>query len=155
MTNNWPSKDWLALKEFVRESNKIEGLDRSPMTYEMQAHQDLLSVEKLIVQDLEIFALTVARGKLRNRKGMNLRIGHTMAPKGGMTVTESLTDLLKKINNREIIAFKAHCEFRKLLPFTEGNELTARALWLWVMGGAEEVPIGFLRTFHDQMMELL
>ena len=50
-------------------------------------------------------------------------------------------------------AYVLHCRYESLHPFTDGNGRSGRALWLWMMGGIEEAPLGFLHTWYYQSLE--
>ena len=49
-------------------------------------------------------------------------------------------------------AWALHKHFESLHPFLDGNGRTGRALWLWMMGGIAQVPLGFLHTFYYQTL---
>ena len=66
------------LEDFIRESNRIEGIHRAPTEAEIAAHERVMdtSASAFNVKTLEDFVAVVAPGKkLRERSGMNARIG--------------------------------------------------------------------------------
>lgn len=67
-----------SLIDFVRESNRIEGITREPLGPEIKAHAMFLNLARPRVADLENFVNIVAGAPLRNREGMNVRVcsGH-------------------------------------------------------------------------------
>lgn len=55
------------LKAFVRESNRIEGIQREPRKHEVESHERLLTSE-LMLADVMTFVADIARGaKLRDQ----------------------------------------------------------------------------------------
>ena len=137
-----------SLEDFVRESNRIEGILRDPTKDEIVAHKLLMALGKITVPDLEIFVAVVQPGaQLRRQHGLNVRVGNHIAPPGGPIIETQLEDLLAG----DLDAYEKHCVYETLHPFTDGNGRSGRALWLWQMGG--EAPIGFLHRFYYQTLE--
>ena len=136
------------LIEFVRESNLIEGIDRSPTPDEIRAHVTFLGLP-LSIGSLRNFVRTVQPGaKYRQRKGMDVRVGYHIPPAGGRHITTVLARLL----SAKLSAYDRHLEYEALHPFTDGNGRSGRALWLRDVGGISEVPLGFLHTFYYQTL---
>lgn len=70
----------MSLKEFVRESNRIEGIHRDPTDAEISAHRVLLALPGIAVSDLEDFVKVVQPDAvLRRRPGLNVRVGDHIA----------------------------------------------------------------------------
>jgi hypothetical protein len=144
----------IALRNFVRESNRIEGILREPTPQEIAAHERLLSRSQITVLTLTEFVAVVAPGKpLRDKLGMNCRVGKYTAPLGGSEVVHRLREILWNANNATRTPWEIHCLYETLHPFMDGNGRSGRALWLWMMGGIENVPLGFLHTFYYQTLE--
>lgn len=141
------------LRDFVRESNRIEGIHYSgrKLNEDIAAHEDFLSRDILTVPGICAFALRVTRGegRLRCREGMNVRVGNHLPPQGGMHVETALGNWL--IASHE--AYRGHIAFEQLHPFMDGNGRTGRVLWLWRMGGIEGAPLGFLHHFYYQTLD--
>ena len=53
-----------SLREFVRESNRIEGLHHEPTNVEMEMHDYLVKSSTLEVADLELFVSQIQPGAI-------------------------------------------------------------------------------------------
>ena len=144
------------LTEFVRESNRIEGKLRDPTWQEIDAHERLLKLDTLTIQDLERFVSVCQPGaSLRSQARMNVRVGNHLPLEGGPAISEGLALLLISANSdtRRVEAYNTHIRYETLHPFMDGNGRSGRALWLWMMGGIERAPLGFLHHFYYQTLE--
>ncbi len=141
------------LEDFVRESNRIEGILRDPLPSEIAAHEKLLAFEVVTVSVLEEFVAIAQPGAvLRRTPGLNVRVGSHIAPPGGPEIEQRLESLLTYVGNMgRRGAYETHLAYEDLHPFTDGNGRSGRALWLWQMGG--EAPIGFLHQFYYQTLD--
>lgn len=142
------------LHNFIRESNRIENLFHDPLDAEVEAHMQILACDGLTLADLYAFVEKCAPGnRLRDMLGLNVRVGNYYPPPGGPLIRGQLTELLRRINDETIDPWKAHCEYEKLHPFTDGNGRSGRAIWLWMME-RDDMPIyeGFLKTFYYQTL---
>ena len=151
------------LLDFVRESNRIEGIHRPPSPAEMKAHYQFLALENPTVADLETFVSIVAGKELRQHHGMNVRVGRHIAPAGGPEMAGTLGFLLDTIK-RGMDPYTAHLRYESLHPFMDGNGRSGRALWLWQMLRAPgdkwawmvrdgALRIGFLHAFYYQALD--
>ena len=143
------------LKNFITESNKIEGVEGFS-DKELQAYKDFLSLSKINVADLENLASIITpRALLRNKRGMNVRIANHFPPAGGSFVKTMLSEILDDLNELPIKYVKMrmhdyHCKYESLHPFMDGNGRTGRAIWLWCyLKAYGELPrIGFLHKWY-------
>lgn len=147
--------DWL--KSFVAESNRIEGITRAPTKKEVAAHARVLSRPAIFIDDLSGFVQSVAPGHtLRDKVGLNVRVGRHIAPAGGPDVPVRLEAILRNITLAN--PYRIHCDYELLHPFTDGNGRSGRALWLWQMlqiggrGFNQAKALGFLHTFYYQTL---
>lgn len=142
---------WFTLKDFVRESNRIEGILREPTTEEINAHGRLLVLPHIAVADLCQFVGHVQPdADLRMQPGMNVYVGDHMPPPGGPSIGTRLENLLAFCERHG--PYKTHIAYEMLHPFTDGNGRSGRALWLWQMGGIDKAPLGFLHHFYYQTL---
>lgn len=150
----------MSLINFIRESNKIEGITQDPTDEEIEVHNEFLDFNSIRVQDLEIFVERICGKALRSKPGMSVIIGHHVPIPGGPEVAEKLNVLLTEINNGLITPYVAHQRYEHLHPFMDGNGRSGRVLWLWQMHkeyGIDNLePVyarGFLHTWYYQSLQ--
>ena len=137
------------LRDFIRESNRIEGIHRSPSEKEVFAHKEFLGAKKLTVETFETFVWAVQpNAVLRRKPHLNVRVGNHIPPEGGPAIEAGLNALLHCVSE----PWKAHCAYEDLHPFTDGNGRSGRVFWLRLMGGIEAAPLGFLHHFYYQTL---
>ena len=151
------------LVDFVRESNRIEGIERDCALHsqneqfqiEVDAHRYFINLPQPTVINLQSFvtrvtALQAHPGVLRTSPALGVSVGGHVAPPGGPEIVEKLKILLFNIEHRGLDAYNAHVAYEMLHPFTDGNGRSGRVLWLWQMGGI--APLGFLHQFYYQTL---
>lgn len=150
-------RDWRQVYGFVRESNRIEGITATPHVSEIRALNNVLAAPVLTVELLRDYVWTIARAPLRDKPGLDVRVGRHLPPRGGPEIRDELTSLLCDICEHRSASgetpFSTHLRYETLHPFMDGNGRSGRAVWLWMMGGIENAPLGFLHTFYYQSLE--
>jgi len=141
--------------DFIRESNRIEGILRDPTESEIAAHERLLKLPELDPTTVGDFQAMIAPGKpIRQRPGMNVRVGNHVAPKGGPTIVDRLKRILALANGVSD-PWRVHVAFELLHPYMDGNGRTGRAIWAWQMQrlGQDPFSLPFLHRFYYQTLE--
>lgn len=139
------------LREFLEESNRIEGITRDVTEEQLAEAAIFLGIQDICVGDIKIIAKAFQPdAQLRDRSGMNVRVGSYTPIKGGPDV---YTHLQKHLRHMKLFSpWRNHYDYETLHPFTDCNGRTGRLLWLWEMGGIEKAPLGFLHTFYYQTL---
>lgn len=142
-------------QKFVTESNRIEGILRPPTEGEMESTRRFVCGAKPTLIALIGLAseYTDGHGHLRERVGMDVRVGNHFPPKGGPAIARRLEELLSTIEDAD--PFEFHLAYETLHPFMDGNGRTGRALWAWQMWqsmATEYLDLGFLHSFYYQTL---
>lgn len=145
---------------FVRESNLIEGIEREPTKDEIMQTFSFVGLAALTMENVLTLQAVYAPGKpLRDRVGMNVRVGDYVAPGGGRNIEIELMAIIGKLNKAKPglhdDPWKMHCAFETLHPFMDGNGRTGRALWAWHMLrlGLNPFSLPFLHRWYYQTLE--
>lgn len=143
------------LFNFARESNRIEGITSEQENQRMFQKLDaFLKLKKLTVDNVCEFN---EWGRLRDRIGMNVRVGGRVCPSGGDYIKNELSLIISRANNGSSIfrePFCIHKAFEELHPFMDGNGRTVRAIWLWQMVNQQGYDLrrGILHEFYYQSL---
>jgi hypothetical protein len=141
------------LERFLRESLKIEGIDRDPTEEELEATQRFLQLEKVTVEDVAALVDVYEPGAvLRTEPGLNVRVGDHVAPAGGPEMYHRLANMLKGMPTASPLRW--HRSYERLHPFSDGNGRSGRALWAWQMVRRREgLALGFLHRWYYSTLE--
>lgn len=142
------------LIEFIKESNRIEGIHRPPTEAEISAHVEFLGYGPMTldVAALQEFVKVVAPGKpLRDKRGRDVRVGNHIAPPGGPEIGDKLCEILTEACEGGD-PYAVHQAYEHLHPFMDGNGRSGRVLWLWMMNHAGKLDralqLGFLHNWY-------
>lgn len=138
----------MKLLDFIRESNRIEGILREPTQEELRAAINFMSLQEVDIGDLITFvSVYQPDAELRDRPGLNVTVGGYRPPLGDITIKTRLMDILSDATWAD--PYEIHHRYESLHPFTDCNGRSGRMLWLWMMGDA---PLGFLHTWYYQSL---
>lgn len=141
------------LRNFLIESNKIEGIDQPPTSNQMACARDFLTLDSISIDALQkIVAAFQPYALLRDKPGMNVRVGDHVPIAGGQDIRPNLENILWQANNAHASPFEIHQFYEELHPFLDGNGRSGRMLWLWQMGDGYSPPLGFLHTWYYQSL---
>ena len=152
------------MANFVRESNRIEGILREPTEEEVHAHYVFCENHTPTVEDVvRLVKVVQPNAVLRDSTNIpGVRVGNHIAPPSSPDIRRHLEEILhsarinwdaKMCGHTTVDTnwiWRLHCDYETLHPFTDGNGRSGRALWLWCMGG--RAPLGFLHQFYYQTL---
>lgn len=142
------------LQRFVEESNRIEGI-RGATANDLGAHAELLTLDRIRRADLVAFVDRIAGAPLRDREGMNVRVGQHYPPPGNREMGCWLDDLLEAAFVGAMRPWETHVRYERLHPFMDGNGRSGRALWAWQREREDRDPfaLGFLHAAYYEALE--
>ena len=145
------------LKAFLIESNKIEGIIKRPDVRQLQWADKFLGLDKITIPDLENIVNVFQPGAtLRDKVGMDVRVGRHVPLEGGPQVRQCLNHILIDLwVDYGGTPYGLHHDYETLHPFMDGNGRSGRMLWLWQMLKLEKYSpaLGFLRTWYYQSLD--
>lgn len=140
--------------DFVRESNRIEGILREPTAEEVAEFERFMNLPEIGPFDLEAFVgVYQPNAVLRNRAGLDVRVGNHIPPPGGPEIERQYKHLIDLANAGALDAYRLHVLYETLHPFTDCNGRSGRMLWAWQMGWDWALSIGFLHRFYYQALD--
>ena len=143
-----------ALEEFMRESNRIEGIHITKVS-EVAAFSRFMELSDMSLEEVNALQRVFApRKPLRAKLGMDVRVGRYEAPLGGPGILVNLSDIIWSARS-SVNPWETHVAFEKLHPYMDGNGRTGRALWAWHMKrlGRDPFALPFLHRFYYQTLE--
>lgn len=146
------------LRDFQIESNRIERIVRNEQTLqeELCALNDFLRQSYLQIADFSrLLNVLQPDARLRSWWGRDVTVGDRLCPRGGPELVRKFDRLLELCNSYRGShpAHRLHVAYEMLHPYEDGNGRSGRALWLWMMGGIDKAPLGFLHHFYYQTLE--
>jgi len=138
---------------FMRESLRIEGIMREPSGDELEETALFMVLKRVSVEDVvELVNIYQPGAELRDRPGLNVRVGNHIAPPGGPEIAGALGQILLSLPAAD--PWATHVAYETLHPFTDGNGRSGRALWAWQMVRRQRgLPLGFLHAWYYQTLE--
>lgn len=138
-------KEWL---DFIAESNRIEGITRQATNEEVAEFCRFMALPVVNREDLIQFVSVYQPGAvLRDRPGLNVRVGNHFPPLGGPHITRELDSIVNDAHCCD--PHSVHVRYETIHPFTDGNGRSGRMLWAWMM---KRFPLGFLHHFYYQTL---
>ncbi len=138
------------LTTFLRESLGIEGIHRDPTQAEIDATSAFLDGDMSADAVIALQAVYAPGKPLRDRHGMNVRVGGYVAPPGNRDMRETLSRCVADWED----PWTQHVAFEMLHPFMDGNGRAGRAVWAWAMirTGQDPFALSFLHRFYYQTL---
>ncbi len=151
------------LDAFLIESNKIEGIKEEMDEYEVDAMDDFLYLKEVKIEHIvDIVSVFQQGAELRNKIGLDVRVGDHIPPRGNSEIETDLEKILDNVHPKgesgfsNKNSFENHVDYETLHPFTDGNGRSGRMLWAWQMVNTNVWPgihLGFLHAFYYQSLQ--
>lgn len=140
----------MTMLDFIRESNKIEGITRPVSVEEMIEYERFMALPIVTGKDVVDFVKVYQPdAKLRYASGLNVYVGNYCPPPGGSAILYQFESIIQNINSGEYTPYRVHQDYEHLHPFTDGNGRSGHMLWMWMM---RKAPLGFLHTWYYQSL---
>lgn len=143
------------LMQFVSESNRIEGIPEVSEETSM-AHRLILDSRKApTVESISEAVWHMARAPLRDKPGMNVRVGNHYPHQGGPDIPAMLENLLRTADGSAAsdAPHAIHVWYETLHPFMDGNGRSGRLLWLWMhLRAGTYMRLGFLHQWYYESL---
>ena len=143
------------LFSFIKESNRIEGISQVRPD-DVKAHRVFLTLDEPRRENVCDAVWALAREKIRDKPGMNVRVGNHYPHGGGKDIPEMLDNLLRTaVHSKASDAPHAiHHWYETLHPFMEGNGRSGRLLWLWMhLESMTYMGLGFLHQWYYESLQ--
>ena len=149
------NKNRIIIKDFIIESNEIEGITTFTILDDIKQVIDFLLLDKIKIINLKRYIKYFQPNAiLRDKSGLDVRVGNYIPLKGGAFIKRELKDILECYNSDYNLTkehlYILHCRYEQLHPFTDCNGRSGRMLWLWhYFNIYSRLPnLGFLHTFY-------
>lgn len=149
--------DYSSMRDFLVESNAIEGIRTEPSRNQINYVLDLLRKDIITLDDVcDIVRLFQPNARLRDSAKDCVKVGRHTPPAGGMNIVYELEELIKSMNSVRTVAdrrtadmvnHELHIRYEKLHPFTDCNGRSGRVLWLWCRG-CNKSNLSFLHKWY-------
>ena len=142
------------INDFCEESNIIEGIQETTQEQVDATAEFIKEGDRIDISQLEnLLSVLQPDAVLRNREGLNVRVGNHVPPSGGPIIELRLIELLK--GSEEEDPYDFHHRYENLHPFTDGNGRTGRAIWVRMMYKQYKLQdnISFLHHWYYQSLQ--